>query len=286
MLSLNASASEPQMIKDQEAYIVNEFDYIQTLTQLSDTELEELALEPAEVQVIVGEFYVALDERSEMTNTQLASMGYTPEEIELLQKYAAGEELSVSEYRAIAGTCTGDIIKGTTGTKMFTFSYIWEWDHQPLIYLTDSAAMAWQAIDPQGYAVDAPMKSYTSVINYCSGTAVLATKTGEREANLDFNGINISFPVTQFMIYGGMEVTTYAKSGRIEVSISLAAGIDNTISYIKVAGLYAHTTVGVGAPSMGLSSGGIDISFSGNIGIDKIAGKKKQITASGIETEI
>ena len=70
-------------------------------------------MEPAEVQVIVGEFYVALDERSEMKNTQLASMGYTPEEIELLQKYAAGEELSVSEYRAIAGTCTGDIIKGT-----------------------------------------------------------------------------------------------------------------------------------------------------------------------------
>lgn len=99
---------------------------------------------------------------------------------------------------------------------------------------------------------------------------------------MDFNSLNIQFDEAEnFQSSTTMTEEAYAGNGYVRVSVKVEPEVHNSISYLKVAALYGHTTVGVGSPSIGLSPAGtISISFSGTINsvIDSIAGDKVKIT--------
>lgn len=108
------------------------------------------------------------------------------------------------------------------------------------------------------------------------------TRSGTQEPDLDFNSLNIQFDEAEnFQSSTTMTEEAYAGNGYVRVSVKVEPEVHNSISYLKVAALYGHTTVGVGSPSIGLSPAGtISISFSGTINsvIDSIAGDKVKIT--------
>lgn len=56
-------------------------------------------------------------------------------------------------------------------------------------------------------------------------------------------------------------------------------------NHIFVGGLYGHTLVGIGSPSVSVSAGSIGISFTGNTSTDPIASRKATIyrATTGVE---
>ena len=106
------------------------------------------------------------------------------------------------------------------------------------------------------------------------------TRSGTQEPDLDFNSLNIQFDEAEkFQSSTTMTEEAYAGNGYVRVSVKVEPEVHNSISYLKVAALYGHTTVGVGSPSISLSpAGSISISFSGTSVIDSIAGDKVKIT--------
>ena len=257
----------------------NEYDYVVALQESTSEELAEIGMTQEKVQEVVTEFESALAERASLSDEELLELDYDTEEIALLRKYSRGAELSAVELRGVTGTCTGTFINNGVGTRFATFSYNWEWDHKPIITLSDCAAMRWIAYDSRGYEISTIRTYLNSQITYCLGEYIDYTRTGTEEAGLDFNTVNIQFNVEEYYGDAALGANYYAKYGTIQVSIKVDDSVSNNINYILVAGLYGHTTVGIGSPSVSAGiPGSVSIGFSGNTSIDNVAGRQAKLS--------
>lgn len=250
--------------------VFNEYEYIEQLEESTDEELGDLGITTKEAESIVSEFRYALLERASLSDMELKSYGYSDTEIELLHDYASGQELSAAELRAVSSTCTGEIKRYSVTTKAAKFGYKWTWDRCPVITLSDASAMRWIAYDSKGSDIGVQQTSYSMKIDYYyKGNAAgeggkMFAMNGDSEPNLDFNTLNMQFPVgLSHSSPSGIIFDCYAKTGEVTVSIKVPEKSQQSISYIFVAGLYGHTLVGIGSPCVSYSSGGIGIGFTG-----------------------
>lgn len=258
---------------------INEYDYVMELSQATDEELAELGVTQAEANIVVSQFEDALMERASLPDSDLIGMGYTVDEISSLRSYAAGAKLVDAEIRGLTGTCTGNIKVRNCGTKYATFYYTWEWDHCPIMTLSDSAAVRWLAYDTNGYEFNIIQTGLDVEIDYYWNNTLQFTREGEEEPGLEFNTVNIQFDVTEiFYKSDTIPEDAYAKNGKITISVQVDDSVNNKINYILVAGLYGHTTIGSVYPSVSLSpSESVSIDFSGNLAIDSVASKKAKV---------
>lgn len=286
LFTLSVTAQASSMVEEQySSEVLSEYDYIEALQNSSTEDLQEVGITCEDVTDIVEEFYKSLDLRAALPNSKLEGLGYTPEEIEILRNYGRGARLSSIDFRAITGTCTGRITKNSFSTRNVQFTYSWEWDKCPIMTLTDSAAVRWLAYDVQSYTINVNKTSATATIDYYYGNSFSYSDAASFEPNLDFNSVNAQFPMIQTKYLPNIvaEIDYYAKAGRVTVSVELPYGTSNSIHNIKVAGLYGHTTLGIGAPSLGVSiPASVSISFTGNTSIDAIAGRQAVIKSSGV----
>ena len=162
---------------------------------------------------------------------------------------------------------------------------MWEWDHAPIIMLADSAAIRWEAYDGMSHKIGVTKSNVTATVQYYQNNAYSYSLTPSEEPGLEFNAVNVQFLMGGTSILpDGSTVTEYAKKGSIWVTIELLTGSMNNIDAILIAGLYGHTTLGVGSPSISLSpAGGVAIGFSGNMSIDAIAGRQGEINIRSTE---
>ena len=279
-LSVTAFANEREVVIG--TVHTNEYDYILSLQNATTEELAEMGLTRAQANEVISEFEAALQERASLPDETLLAMGYTQDEINALHTCRTRNVLPVETMRAITGTCTGNITASKATAQEATFKYAWFWDHPPIMKLKDSVAMRWLAYDKNGYEVDVTKTSEKCSISYYWNNRVQFTRSGTQEPDLDFNSLNIQFDEAEnFQSSTTMTEEAYAGNGYVRVSVKVEPEVHNSISYLKVAALYGHTTVGVGSPSIGLSPAGtISISFSGTINsvIDSIAGDKVKNT--------
>lgn len=261
-------------------YQYSEYDYYAMLKQGSIEKLNTLGITKQEAASFVSEFENALASRASLSNLELQNLGYAEDEIELLHAYANGASLSDAELQGIAGVCTGTITNYGCDGDSASFQYSWEWDHAPFITLNDSAAMRWLAYDAYGHEINVIKTTQYTKVKYYSGTVFhhYGWRT-EEEPNLDFNTINLQFPVIETVYTtNALSFDTYAKIGQIAVVVEVDSSVNNAISYVLVAGLYGHTTVGIGSPSVSVGyPPSIAISFTGNTSIDTIAGRQAQL---------
>lgn len=274
----------------------NEYDYILTLQQSTPGELEEMGLTEVEANEIVANFENELAKRAALPDEVLVGYGYEKNEIDALHAYNSNviskssnilendktvmQAFPIEMMRAITGTCTGKITASYCSTKKVVFKYSWSWDHAPVMQLKDSAAVRWLAYDSKGHEIDVTKTSDSRTINYYWNGSKRFEKSGKKEADLEFNSINIRFKMSETFQSGTtMTESAYAKSGNINISVAVEEGVNNSIKYIKVAGLYGHTTLGANFPSISLSPvGSISIGFSGNTSITSIASAKVKIS--------
>lgn len=118
----------------------------------------------------------------------------------------------------------------------------------------------------------------TCKIDYYVGPQKFYEGTGTEEPNLDFNVVNMQFNVLKSL---GDQTYAYAKHGEVKVKVKVEEESDAIINYIKIAGLYGHTLIGAGSPTVavGPGVGNISISLTGNTSVDNIGGRKAKIGA-------
>lgn len=288
-LSLNIEDVVVNSNTSIEEEVFNEYAYIEFLQDSTPLELQELGISQQDVSTLISEYEKALSERSMLSDSQLKEFGYSDAEIEILRAYADGETLSASELYAVSGTCTTRINRHYCYTDSASFSYSWEWDHCPFITLEDSAAMHWQVYDTNNNAIAAQRSSSHLLVQYyvkesgstTSSTTLAYESLGYEEPNLDFNSINMQFLVNTTH---GTYLECYAKTGTVMVTVKPPKDSSQSISYIHISGLYAHTLIGLGSPSLSIGKD-MGLSFSGNTSIDSLGGKKATIyqKRSGVE---
>lgn len=259
----------------------NEYDYILDIQTSTPSELSLLGLSSQKASTLIDSFYDALDTRASMTDDVLEGMGYNSSEIAILRTYASGGVLTDAEMRAATGTCTGTFTRHSVTTTTAEFSYSWEWDHCPLITLSDSSAMTWLVYESDGDLIGVEQVSKSLTVNYAfegkglnTGENIAFSEAGTEEQTLEFNTLNMQFPVhISQSASNGIIFDYWAKSGTVKVKIRVPSGVEQTIHHIFVGGLYGHTVVGIGSPSVSIGSD-VSIGFSGNTSIDPIGGRK------------
>lgn len=264
----------------------NEYDYIELLEESTSEDLDDIGITMQEAENIISEFENALFERASLPESDLRAYGYNDSEIELLHAYANGQELSTAELRAVSSTCTGEISRGYVTATTANFTYKWTWDRCPVITLSDASAMKWIAYDSNDQEIGVQQTSVRMNVHYYyKGNAAMEggkmfDMDGENEPNLDFNVLNMKFPVSlAYSSQSGIIFDCYSKTGEVTVSVKIPDGStqNQSIHHIFIAGLYGHTLVGIGSPSVSISAGSIGISFTGNTSIDSIASRRATI---------
>ena len=249
-----------------------------TLEGASAAELKEIGLTEKDVVAISLEFKDSIEKRAQMSDKALFNLGYTVQEVSLLRDYAQGGTLTSEQLRAVAGECTGTIKMYNCGTRYAQFSYIWDWNHAPAVGLADSAAMKWVAFNAVSQPFDVTQYELTCTIDSYVGHQKLYVGSGTEEPNLDFNTVNMQFNVLKSL---GDQTYAYAKHGEVRVKVKVEEESGAVINYIKIAGLYGHTLLGLGSPtlSVGPGAGNISISLTGSVSVDNIGGRKAKIGA-------
>ncbi len=252
----------------------NEYDLYLQMKDISKHNSSESKL--IEANKFITAFETSLKERAAMEKEELVALGYDNHEIEIFKKISTGEDPTPTEMRAITGTCTGHFFLWYCTTVDARFYYHWEWDHSPFIQLKDAVAVRWLAYDANGYNVDVTATETTSSIDYYNNGTKQFTRTGTEEVGLDFNIYNIQFPAKElYQTSTSITEYAYAKTGKVTIRVALENSVNNQISYLKIAGLYGHTTIGINFPSVSLSlPSSISIDFSGNLQIDHAADRK------------
>lgn len=269
--------------KSGEFELYNEYDYVRTIDESTMSELQEMELSTQEADKIVEEFEKGLVARAALSDVELTALGYTQEEISLLRAFRDGDVLTDAELRAVSGTCTGKFQRNFVLGSKAEFTYIWTWDHCPIFTLSDASAIRWLVYDVNGHEIGVNVIEKHLKVNYhykaLGGIGDFAfTTTGKNQENLDTNAINMQFPVISWKTNSaGYSTECFAKSGSVAVIVQVPAGVQNQIHHITVAGLYGHTTAGIGFPSISVAPHSIGISFTGNLKIDQIAGRKATI---------
>lgn len=280
-VAIDATVEDLELIMDNRydcvAQEFNEYDYIQMLQNCSLDDLESAGMEKEEVDAAISQFEDALRLRSSLPEKQLLELGYSEEEIEILQAYAHGARITDAEMRAVAGTCTGALVPGHINTKEASFYYKWEWDHCPVVTLTDAAAVRWVAYNNTNIGVVPTLVD--STINYYTGNTYVLSESGTSEPGLDVNSKNITFPMNYSAGGNSQADSMWAKNGVIQIDIKV--GMSNySMDYLEIGALYGHTTFGVGAPSISISvPASISISFGGSVVTSKTGGDQVQYNA-------
>lgn len=127
IFSLSATAFAAETEEVIQTTYTNEYDYIVAIQEMSDEELNEIGMTPADVDATVSAFYAALAERAALPVETLVGYGYTNEEIAILKSQNAttyslsSSALSDEQMRALTGTCTGTITSSYLSTRYATF---------------------------------------------------------------------------------------------------------------------------------------------------------------------
>lgn len=228
----------------------NEWDIVEDLENANDAVLLEYGVSRDDADAIVADYYRALNKRAHMTDKELYGLGYSSEQIELLHAYAQGKPLNNNEIRAVAATFSDYVFVSSVTNRKATFKYNWTWSQAPMVLLGDSAALLWKAVKTDGSEIDVIRFKRESVIYYYYGNTLFTTYTSAQFENIGFNGANVQIP----MIYTNGDYDIYAKSGSITIGVKVDDSVTGNFAYVRIIGQYAHTTIGVGFPSISTSN--------------------------------
>lgn len=282
---LQVSASAENAEEDEVVAIsqFSEYDLYIQLQEMTEDELLSDGYSWEEVELIKNtEFEQLLMERGKLSFAQLSNLGYTDEEIIQLKNYCEGiAPYSSIDVYALAGVCTGKIVCSKASRDAFGFGYQWSWDHCPVVTATDAMAVRWCAFGFDGDYLDVDLTDSLGVVTYYLGNQRYDIRSFSPEKSLEFRTLQCTFPVID-----PLHRDAWAKQGAMSISLERDSTITRDIHHIKIAGLYGHSVINIGIPSITVSANDVGFSFSGGLNTDNIADAKIKVTWDGIVTNI
>ncbi len=271
VLGLSSQAFAATSLQDvieehSQASQYSEYDYYTLITELqsySDQELLDIGCTYDDIEQLRSiSFQTALMERASLDEHILKNYGYTENEISLLKQVSQGiMPMDDMSLRALLADCTGKFTISGRSSTQWTFVYTWTWDKAPLFLGEDSVGVSWGAYNSESGNVDVLMTSSKAVGTcYNTLTGVTYDKNLSRDQNADFNGVKYNFN----MGTNGADPSAYwIKTGKVTITVKLATGSTAQIYYMKLCGLYGHSTKAITAsPSITAGVGEASWSFT------------------------
>lgn len=283
-LSTLAYASAGEFVSSQ-VMEINEFDVYNAVKNASEVELLEYGYSSKEIEKLKNvDIEHMIYQRAELSDSVLEHMGYTYDEIHLLRNYD-GE---YADTRALTGTLSAEIVCEAATSSGYNLHYKWSWDHAPIVVATDSVGMRWAAVAQDLEIVDVTASfSYVSITynDDTPYTKVYNASDSNFADSADFNAITCSFPMS---IPLGYDNPCYALSGEMATLISRDLNGTRSIYYLKVCGVYGHSIISIGAPTVSFTPGdlNIGISFTGGLNTENLGIKKYKIYSDGRKVPI
>lgn len=275
-----AHANEGNVASTQQM-LTNEFDLYNAIICTPEATLLEQGYTSAQIEIIKAtDFEDLIYQRAKLADSKLKAMGYSEEEICLLQNYSG----SYAETRALAGTLSAEINCYGASPSGFIICYEWSWDHSPFVVATDAMGMRWIALGQDGATVDVSAnlsvaRIYYNDANITTRELVYHPSDSNFSSETSFNALSCTFP----MKIGQGEQEWFAESGFLHTFVSKDSGITRDIYYLKVSGVYGHTIFNIGAPTVSFGPGeqNVGISFTGGLNTDNLGIKKYRIYTDG-----
>ncbi len=260
--------------------VTNEFDLYNTIINTPEAVLLEQGYTSGQIETFKAvDFEDLIYQRAQLADSKLKAMGYSEEEIYLLRNYDG----SYAETRALAATLSADIVViGTTDSYGGIIRYEWSWNHSP-VTATDAVGLRWIAVGQDGGTVDVSANLSSAGIYYNDGVSTREINYLPSDSNFSsetaFNALTCTFP----MRIGHGEQEWFADSGFLQTYISRDSGLTRGIYYLKVCGVYGHTIINIGAPTVSFTPGELDvgISFTGGLSTSNLGVVKYRIYEGG-----
>lgn len=253
----------------------SEYDQILELQSQQEDELLEMGFTSTEIKELYAfDYEKALLERAQLPDAQLAAMGYSQNQIQLLQDFANGEASFDDVAPLASATCTGFLIRenggeNTSGKEYVTISYSWVWSSCPLVRLTDRAAMGYIGIDESGSfkAIKIGSSSCTLTSKYAleDGSVVTTTITKVDSFEVNEYGATCTYDMGDYLS------SYWISGGRMTVELIEEGSYD--MRGVYAIGKIAHKTV-TGSVTPGVTFGSslsAAVTFSTTTNIDTVA---------------
>jgi len=249
---------------------LNEYEYIKTLAYKNDQNTDDSS-------TLLEKYYSDLNKRAALPKDQLIGLGYTETEIAILKKLELRKGLSDAELKSVSATLTGKIIKHSFSSQGTQFSYQWEWNHCPIVTDVDAAAISWTCYNTNGHVATLIHDDDNDLyqVFYYFGDTHVSTRKGKMESGLNAGAVNMRFDVA--VLLDDQMTYMYAKKGIVKVSLKVPDTKAASLAYVYTQGAYGHKTVGIGSPSVSISSNSISFSVSPGV-VEKLGFKEKYIS--------
>lgn len=275
---------ENQAITEQ----LNEYDLYVAIQKLPDDVLHECGYSEEQIDDINSINYKQeIFNRSTLPDSELEKMGYDSDEISALRNYTGSE----AETKALSATLTASFLIPYSSASMYSIEYGWSWNHSPLIEAKDAMGIRWVAVASDGLPVDVTASNSTAKVKYYEDSSLYKTVTYNSSSSnfskeTDFNALTCTFPMQ--IVGASDENVAYALKGSMITNITKDSGISRDIYYLKVCGVYGHSVINFGTPSVSFTSGAlsIGISFNGGLNINNIGILKYKVYTNGSKEAI
>lgn len=273
--------SNAQSFNSKNSFTLNEIELYRSTRETPEATLLVQGYTSDEINQLKNTSYEDLMyARAQLPEETLYRMGYSTREISILKNYDGEYIEENSEVYALTGTLTAEISCSAASASEYKITYYWSWDHSPLMNATDAMGIRWVAIAQDGIPVDTSAFSskVTITYTYLPGSSLDVTYVASDSnfaSETDFNALTCTFP----MMLGASSDPYYALSGKLETTIKKDSGVIRNIYYLKICGVYGHSILNFGSPSVSFTPGdtSIGISFTGTISVDNIGIKKYKI---------
>jgi hypothetical protein len=235
---------------------MSEIEYIEQLQSMTNEELAKAGISEDEAEEIYSFNYKdALYERAQLSESQLAGLGYSDKQIKILKEFAANPD-GEYDFTALSATLYGTITLNGYSSSYRDVTYNWQWSSAPLWAYDDYVAVRWIGVDSSSHYIDLicdPGDRSTTVNYYDFDSGYFAYSVTDSTTTSDQlnNSFYITFPSTDYY-YGS---TVWAKSGSI--NCILTAGGSESINYIYFQGTYGYH----------FSSLSVTVSYSGTYSV-------------------
>lgn len=274
-------AANAQEISSPETFTLNELEFYRTTQETPEATLAAQGYTSEAINNLKSTSYEDLVyTRAQLPAETLYRMGYSAKEVAILKNYKGEYIEKGSEIYGLAGTLTAEIGCTSASANTYEVTYYWSWDHSPFVKAVDAIGIRWVAIGLDGLSVDTSAFSSEAIITYSyfPGDSIDITyvpSDSNFASETDFNALTCTFSMT----HGASSDPYYALSGSLRTTIQKDSMVARDIYYLKICGVYGHSIINIGSPSVSFTPGdtSIGISFTGGLSIDNIGIKKYRI---------
>ena len=225
---------------------VNEYDLLIRECQLTEEQFLKAGYSQDEIEESKTNYFEnRLLELASKSSSELTALGYTDEQIQIIQAYDGRPLSEYPQIRAATATLSGSISSPSHSTTAISALFTWNWTSPPAFYAYQDVLTArWDGTNESAISLNLSLDTNTSyaTVTYCN--------TGDNSFsytdNLSF--INTEpYDHTEVAIERiGRTTTTYAKNGAMRISIKVPSTATATITEAQFIFAYGMATTSKG----------------------------------------